>query len=1493
MIALLVAAAAAAGDIQCHPGEELARLEGVDERIMSFIYHRGYLVQNIHSRSANVVWDLADPRSPVQVRSYDDAVDPDVGWSGHHVATFVGETAILNWGGTSRSQLDLSAMPDLRTAAPVYHSIDSEHENTYYPLGFRGTPKSYNYEQVGDLTIHDMRDPEVQRIGRAWEAHEAGDSQAWESWGRDAVMPELGRIPVLSQTGFEGRANMIGNLLLVTGDNEMPQGVAAYDISDPSTPVLLDTIRTTADGQPLIKAYDSIPVWGSYVILAQNGDTTAQRGVDIVDFSDPGNLRHVGRFEYPGNTRYAQFQDEYMFVGDAKVNMHTFAVEQVFPDAGGEYSLPVGNLLVTAGLARPETGRVWCQQAAADTRPPEVLFHSPGADQVGVSVRGRVGLVIPETLDLSTVNADNIYLQDVDGQRVAAHLVLSDHDVLNLTPERVLDEQATYELVMPAGGLADVSGNALEQDFRFRFSTGDALHRAPPPEITRLRLSDAVADVGEPVRLSVAARGRQIAYRVDWGDGGGEGSFSGSRSAEHTYAAPGMYPVRVQARSASGDVSSLSVRVVVREPGAQARASSTIGVDRARGRVWVANPDNDTVTAVGADGAVLREVSVPSDPRGVAVGASGEVWVVSHDEPAVTVLSPGGDELARLALPRGSRPSAILLSPDGEHAYVSGMGSASLYRVDVAQRALRDTLPVGPWPRAMALSADGQTLLATRLVSPAGQGEVYRVDTRTFDAFKTIVLPADTTTVDTDRVGRGVPNYLLAVAISPDGDSAWVGAKKDNTLRGAARDGLALTFETTLRSMIATIDLRDDTERLDERVDIDNHELVSGIAFSEDGNLAYVSHQGNRSLTALDATTRQVVDRIELGEAPVGVAVHGREVFVHSFLSRALHRVSIFTGTAGTVGALAVTGETALVGSETLPEAVLAGKRLFYSAADPRISRDGYLSCASCHLDGESDGRVWDFTDRGEGLRNTASLRSGGGGRLHWSANFDEVQDFEHDIRGPFGGTGLMADSLFAAAAHPLGEPKAGRSPELDALAAYVGSLSGHDSPHRQPDGALTEAGSRGAVVFASEGCGECHSGARFSDSAEGVRRDVGTLASTSGGRLGGTLSGLDTPALRGLWASAPYLHDGSAGSIREALQHGATGTLSEREEADLVAFLQQIEHDSEAPAWDGGPTVTSPEDGAAYGALSAIPLRLSEAAEGAVTWFVNDAPVSEEATAAWAPEFSGAYRVYARIQRGERAVLTPEVRVTVALDSTPPERDGFTLLWHDDFDVLDQKRWSSPRYVFDDSAALHTHQMVEVRGGLLRLKVEPTDALVLGERAFLTGELRTHETFTHGRFEARARFPGQPGVVSTFYTLYDYFSLPEETRLEDWNQLVVGGYGAQDEVSLSAVYWDEAGDWRAQEAGRPVDPAGAFHTYAIEWVPDAVRFYIDDVLVHEVTGEKAARFRHPSKLGMSLWPARDGAHIVDRTGPFEGVGESGTAAVYDWVRVYALSAAP
>ena len=250
------------------------------------------------------------------------------------------------------------------------------------------------------------------------------------------------------------------------------------------------------------------------------------------------------------------------------------------------------------------------------------------------------------------------------------------------------------------------------------------------------------------------------------------------------------------------------------------------------------------------------------------------------------------------------------------------------------------------------------------------------------------------------------------------------------------------------------------------------------------------------------------------------------------------------------------------------------------------------MSCASCHFDGGHDGRTWDLSQFGEGLRNTLDLRGKAGmgqGPLHWSGNFDEVQDFEGQIRALNQGDGLLPTTLLNAhgkAVEPAdGEPKAGLSKALDQLAAYVASLDRTPANPARPAAGLSPAARRGREQFIALDCMSCHAGAAFTDSAPGVRHDVGTLTAASGERLGRQLDGLDTPTLLGLDRSAPYLHDGSAATLEDVLTtrnlkglHGVTAKLSASERDDLVAFLRELSAEDAPTLAEVSPGQSAPQ---------------------------------------------------------------------------------------------------------------------------------------------------------------------------------------------------------------------------------------------------------------------------------------------------------------------------
>jgi mono/diheme cytochrome c family protein len=170
-----------------------------------------------------------------------------------------------------------------------------------------------------------------------------------------------------------------------------------------------------------------------------------------------------------------------------------------------------------------------------------------------------------------------------------------------------------------------------------------------------------------------------------------------------------------------------------------------------------------------------------------------------------------------------------------------------------------------------------------------------------------------------------------------------------------------------------------------------------------------------------------------------------------------------------------------------------------------------------------------------------------------------------------------MTNAQFNAGtrSQPLGDPKAGVSADLDALAAYVASLNSFpSSPHRNADGTLSAAAVAGRALFQTKSCGSCHGGTAFTNSASNNPSDVGTIAPESGTRLGGPLTGIDIPTLRDAWATAPYLHRGSAATIEAAISAHDNVSASGAELADLAAYVAQIgSQETSAPGGGGGTT--------------------------------------------------------------------------------------------------------------------------------------------------------------------------------------------------------------------------------------------------------------------------------------------------------------------------------
>jgi YVTN family beta-propeller protein len=714
---------------------------------------------------------------------------------------------------------------------------------------------------------------------------------------------------------------------------------------------------------------------------------------------------------------------------------------------------------------------------------------------------------------------------------------------------------------------------------------GTLLAAAPAPALTVEVTHAGPSVVGEAHAFKATVSGASGAVTFEWKFGDAADFQPGAADVSHAFTAPGLHNIDVLATDASGAIGSAFFQHLVHHALTPKRPASSTSIvyDGARKRVYSVNQDNDTVTSIDAETLQkLAELDVYRRPESLALTPDGKLWIVHKDDYAVAVV-----DLDRFAIERGfrlpyaSQPAGVAVSPTGDAAYVSLMAVGKLLKLDPKTGKVIAEVAVGPQPRGIAVSHDGKDVYVTRFISADTGGEVVKIDAVAMAVATRIGLRVDRESMDSDLEARGLPNYLFSVALTPDGRQAWVPGKKDNIVRGPLRDGQALTHDTTVRPLAAVIDLPAAQEIYANRVDLDDRSQPVHVEFSPLGNLAILTLAGSNRIEVRDVNRPgEVFSAIaDAGVFPRAAVLgpNGR-LFVQGALSRnvLVYDLSVMLEdfAKSTPAQLA---DIPAVASEKLPARVLAGKKIFHNAEDARLAKEGYISCGGCHFEGIDDGRVYDFSGRGEGLRNTPTLlgRKGmGQGRLNWTGTLDEVQDFEHQIREMFDGRGFIADDVLAVGTRgqPLGDAKAGISPELDDLAEYVSSLDHvNPSPYRNADGSLTADAVAGKVLFAKLGCDFCHGGPEFTDSSFGALHDVGTLTPLSGMHAGSVLRGIDTPTLLGVWETPPYLHDGSAPTLRDVLttrnpddMHGYVSSLSSQQIDQLVAYVSQI--DDEVP---------------------------------------------------------------------------------------------------------------------------------------------------------------------------------------------------------------------------------------------------------------------------------------------------------------------------------------
>jgi hypothetical protein len=280
--------------------------------------------------------------------------------------------------------------------------------------------------------------------------------------------------------GMIGHPFIIGDRLYLSADSGGGGGVLVYDISG--------ILNGNGGSREIGRLEGPNGYWNE--VIGDQGKlfmvfTGRGAGLQIADITDPGKMSIVFNTKDVEDPMYAQMQDNFVFVSNVKVDVRTMKADKyINPRAQGldatQFSLPVGNLVLTGGLVNTQGMGIFAHQDAPDKTGPYVGFSIPQQNRTNYPVKAAITLLIHDSLQYETIKVGStLVVRPVDpsgslGSSISGRATINHGDVLMFTPDQDLQANTTYQVDLPAGGIKDAVGNGM-QGTSFRFSTGNSV----------------------------------------------------------------------------------------------------------------------------------------------------------------------------------------------------------------------------------------------------------------------------------------------------------------------------------------------------------------------------------------------------------------------------------------------------------------------------------------------------------------------------------------------------------------------------------------------------------------------------------------------------------------------------------------------------------------------------------------------------------------------------------------------------------------------------------------------------------------------------------------------------------------------------------------------------------------------------------------------------------------------------------------------------------
>ncbi len=529
----------------------------------------------------------------------------------------------------------------------------------------------------------------------------------------------------------------------------------------------------------------------------------------------------------------------------------------------------------------------------------------------------------------------------------------------------------------------------------------------------------------------------------------------------------------------------------------------------------------------------LRKWETEDEPTGITTDGNIIYATTGGARGGVVVIQPE-QESAQQFIPTGRGACSPILNAEKTKLYVCNQFQTSLSEIDLSSLKVTREVKVLREPKNALLTQDGKYLLVANFL-PVGRANQENVASAI-----SVISTSDFQKVKDITLATG-SNSLRGMTLSSDGKYAFVTHNLGrfqvptsqlqqgwmNTSAMSVIDlqtmefGGAILLDEVDRGAAGIWDIQCTPEKI-----ITTHSGTHEISIID--YKAFVQkYEGVPDKSSLAYDLRFLVglrQRIPLvGNGPRNFVLKEQQAYIPTYFSDTLNIVNIQIPTEKT---------TTLMVHNRMESQVEKGEKYFNDAT---YCFQNWQSCNGCHPgDGHNDGLNWDLLN--DGIGNPKNCKSMLYAHLTAPCMISGVRE---------NAEGAVRAGFKYIQFHEVTEDIAVCVDE------YLKQLKPVPSPYLI-DGQLSEKAKKGEAIFKKYDCDYCHSGPYFTDMCKH--------------RIGEDVEfekGWDTPTLREVWRTAPYLFDGRAATMEEVFsvhKHGLEGKKISKEEKDaLIEYVNSL----------------------------------------------------------------------------------------------------------------------------------------------------------------------------------------------------------------------------------------------------------------------------------------------------------------------------------------------